>query len=144
LARRVVFILVVLCALAVPGRAFACSHDDANYYETFVDATCLQAPLTNTTLDALGGLRLATNGAPFMTTWDTNTDFNTGVSYQSQLFPPVGVSTLQTSGVGAAATLNLPSTPLPLTPDAANPVLAPTASAVRAWCSGLLRFFLHC
>jgi len=130
LARRVVFILVVLCALAVPGRAFACSHDDANYYETFVDATCLQAPLTNTTLDALGGLRLATNGAPFMTTWDTNTDFGSGVNYQSQLFPPVGVSTLQTSGVGAAATLNLPSTPLPLTPDAANAVLTPTASAV--------------
>jgi predicted GH43/DUF377 family glycosyl hydrolase len=86
--------------------------------------------LTNTTLDALGGLRLATNGAPFMTTWDTDTDFNNGVSYQSQLFPPVGVSTLQTSGIGAAATLNLPSTPLPLTPDAANPVLGPTASTV--------------
>jgi predicted GH43/DUF377 family glycosyl hydrolase len=40
------------------------------------------------------------------------------------------VSTLQTSGVGAAATLNLPSTPLPLSPDAANPVLGPTASTV--------------
>src|SRR5215471_18928026 len=130
MARRLVFALVFVLALVLPGRAFACSHDDANYYETFVDATCLQAPLTNTTLDALGGLRLATNGAPIMTTWDTNTDFGSGVNYQSQLFPPVGVSTLQTSGVGAAATLNLPSTPLPLTPDAANPVLGPTASTV--------------
>jgi predicted GH43/DUF377 family glycosyl hydrolase len=129
-ARRAVFVLVFLCALVLPGRAFACSRDDANYYETFVDASCLQAPLTNTTLDALGGLRLATNGAPFMSTWDTNTDFANGISYQSQLFPPVGVSTLQTSGIGAAATLNLPSTPLPLVSDAANPVLGPTASTV--------------
>ena len=128
--RRLVVVLVFLCALALPGRAFACSRDDSNYFETFVDTGCLQQPLTNTTLDALGGLRLATNGAPFMTTWDTNTDFNSGVSYQSQLFPPFGVSTLQTSGVGAAATLNLPSTPLPLSPDAANPVLGPTASTV--------------
>src|SRR5215831_6779102 len=104
MARRLVVALIFLVALALPGRAFACSRDDANYYETFVDASCLQAPLTNTTLDALGGLRLATNGAPFMTAWDTNTDFSTGVSYQGQLFPPLGVSTLQTSGVGAAAT----------------------------------------
>jgi predicted GH43/DUF377 family glycosyl hydrolase len=129
-SRRLVVVFVFLCALALPGRAFACSHDDANYYETFVDATCLQQPLANTTLDALGGLRLATNGTPFTTTWDTDTDFNTGVNYQSQLFPPVGVSTLQTTGVGAAATLTLPSTPLPLTPDPANPVLRPTASTV--------------
>jgi hypothetical protein len=86
--------------------------------------------LTNTTLDALGGLRLATNGTSFVTPWDTDTDFDNGVSYQSQLFPPVGVSTLQTSGTGASATLNLPSTPLPLTPDSADPVLGPTASTV--------------
>jgi hypothetical protein len=63
--RRVILTLVVLFALAVPGRAFACSRDDSEYYETFVDTTCLQAPLNNTTLDALGGLRLATNGTPF-------------------------------------------------------------------------------
>src|SRR5438034_193907 len=120
---------VVLCALAAPGSAYACSHDDSNYYETFVDTSCLQ-PLSNTTLDALGGLRLATNGTPLTTTWDTDTDFNTGVTYQSQLFPPLGVSTLHTTGTGAAATLTLPSTPLPLSPDAADPVLGPTASIV--------------
>jgi predicted GH43/DUF377 family glycosyl hydrolase len=128
--RRLVVTVVFLVALAAPARALACSHDDSNYFETFVDATCLQAPLDNTTLDALGGLRLATNGTPASTTWDTDTDFNTGVTYQTQLFPPVGVSTLQTSGTGAAATLKLPSTPLPLTPDAADPVLGPTASTV--------------
>jgi predicted GH43/DUF377 family glycosyl hydrolase len=130
MARRLVVALVFLCALLLPGRAFACSHDDSNYFETFVDSSCLQVPLTNTTLDALGGLRLVTNGTPFVTPWDTDTDFANGVSYQSQSFPPVGVSTLQTSGTGASATLKLPSTPLPLTPDAANPVLGPTASTV--------------
>ena len=117
-------------ALAAPARALACSHDDSNYFETFVDATCLQSPLSNTTLDALGGLRLATNGTPTSTKWETDTDFNAGVSYQSQLFPPVGVSTLQTFGSGVPAALKLPSTPLPLTPDAADPVLEPTASTV--------------
>jgi predicted GH43/DUF377 family glycosyl hydrolase len=128
--RRFSIVVVVLVALALPGRAFACSRDDSNYFETFVDASCLEQPLTNTTLDALGGLRLDTNGAPLTTTWDTDTNFNTGVSYQSQLFPPVGVRTLQTSGTGAAAALKLPSTTLPLTPDATNPVLGPTASTV--------------
>jgi predicted GH43/DUF377 family glycosyl hydrolase len=128
--RRLVVVSVVLCALAAPGSAYACSRDDSNYYETFVDTTCLQQPLTNTTLDALGGLRLDTNGTAFTSTWDTDTDFNTGISYQSQLFPPVGVSTLQTSGAGAAAMLKLPSTALPLIPDAADPVLGPTVSTV--------------
>src|SRR5436309_15929568 len=129
MSRRVVVALVFLCALVLPGRAFACSRDDSNYYETFVDASCLQ-PLTNTTLDALGGLRLATNGTALTTTWDTDTDFNAGVSSQSQLFGPVGVSTLHTAGAGPAAALTLPSTPLPLSPDAADPVLGPTASTV--------------
>jgi predicted GH43/DUF377 family glycosyl hydrolase len=128
--RRVVVALVVLCAFAFPGRALACSHDDTSYFETFVDTSCLQLPLTNTTLDALGGLRLATNGTPATTTWDTDTDFNNGVSYQSLLFPPVGVRTLQTFGAGAAATLTLPATLLPLSPDAADPVLGPAASTV--------------
>ena len=119
-----------MCALAAPGSAYACSRDDSNYYETFVDATCLQQPLNNTTLDALGGLRLATNGNPLTSTWDTDGDFNNGISYQSLPFPPVGVSTLQTTGAGAAATLNLHPTPLPVTPDASNPILGPTASTV--------------
>src|SRR5215467_9337295 len=105
--RRLIVVLVAVCALAAPGQANACSHDDANYFESFVDSSCLQQPLTNTTLDALGGLRLATNGAPSIASWDTDTDFNGGISYQSQLFGPVGVGTLQTSGLGAAAALTL-------------------------------------
>lgn len=119
---------VVVCALAAAPSAYACSRDDSNYYETFVDATCLQTPLTNTTLDALGGLRLSTNGNPLTSTWDSDADFNNGISYQSILFPPIGYSSLQTTGLGSAATLNLRSTPLPLTPDPANPVLVPAAS----------------
>ena len=128
--RRLVILLVVFVALAVPGRAAACSRDDASYFETFVDTTCLQAPLTNTALDAQGGLRLVTNGNPLTSTWDMDTDFNSGVTYQSQLFPPVGVSTLQTTGTGAAATLTLPATSLPLNPDPTDPVVRPTASTV--------------
>src|SRR5262245_61208652 len=114
----------------VPGRAEACSHDDAAYFETFVDSSCLQPPLTNTTLDALGGLRLATNGAATTTSWDTDADFDNGVNFQSLLFSPVGVSTLERSATGTAAKLGLPPTLLPLTPDSANPVLRPATSGV--------------
>jgi predicted GH43/DUF377 family glycosyl hydrolase len=120
----------VLLALVAPGRAAACSHDDTSYFETFLDTSCLQLPLTNTTLDALGGLRLATNGTPSTTSWNTDVDFDNGVNYSSTLFGPFGVSTLLRSGTGAAATLGLPPTLLPLTPAAGNPVLRPTASTV--------------
>src|SRR5262245_20496648 len=128
--RRVVLVLVAVAALAATAGAGAFSQDDTTYYETFLDTSGLQLPLTNTALDAQGGLRLATNGAAAFSTWDTDIDFATGVTYQSVLFGPVGVSTLQTSGLGAAAALTLPATTLPLTPDAADPVLSPTASAV--------------
>jgi predicted GH43/DUF377 family glycosyl hydrolase len=47
------------------------------------------------------------------------------------LFGPVGVSTLTRSGSGAAATLGLPPTLLPLARDATNPVLRATAATVR-------------
>ena len=71
-----------------------------------------------------------TNGVPATTTWDTDTDFTNGVNFQALLFPSVGVSTLAVSGAGAPAALTLPSTPLPLTSDPANPVLQPTSAAV--------------
>src|SRR4051794_37260949 len=128
--RRAIFLLVTVVALAVTAGAGAFSQDDSTYYETFLDTSGLQLPLTNTALDAQGGLRLGTNGVPAFSTWDTDTNFANGVTYQSTLFGPVGLSTLQTSGTGTAAALTLPSTPLPLTPDAADPVLSPTASTV--------------
>jgi predicted GH43/DUF377 family glycosyl hydrolase len=128
--RVLALLLVVLAALGAAGPAAACSHDDTAYFETFLDASCLQAPLSNTTLDAQGGLRLVTNGVPATTAWDTDTDFVNGVNFQSLLFASVGVSTLAVSGAGTPAALTLPSTPLPLTPDSANPVLPPTSATV--------------
>ena len=126
---RRILLLAVFVALVAPGVAHACSKDDATFYETFLDPSCLQA-LNNTTLDALGGLRLATNGAATTSAWDSDADFNAGVGYQGTTFGPVGVGTLVTSGTGAAAALQLPQTLLPLAPDAANPVLRPTAATV--------------
>jgi predicted GH43/DUF377 family glycosyl hydrolase len=129
---RAVLLAAVIAAVALigPSAAQACSRDDSVFYETFIDTSCLQLPLTNTTLDALGGLRLTTNGAPSVTPWDSNTDFDAGVTYQSVLFPPVGVRTLVRNGSGAAASLGLPTTLLPLGLDTANPVLRPTTSTV--------------
>jgi predicted GH43/DUF377 family glycosyl hydrolase len=129
-ARLLTLLLVLVAALTAAGRAAACSHDDTAYFETFLDSSCLQAPLSNTTLDALGGLRLVTNGAPVATAWDTDSDFVNGINFQATLFPSVGVSTLAVSGTGSAATLTLPTTPLPLTPDAGDPVLQPTSASV--------------
>ena len=51
----------------------ACSRSDTIFYETFLDVSCLQQPLVNTTLDAQGGLRLTTNGTPGVTPWDSDT-----------------------------------------------------------------------
>jgi predicted GH43/DUF377 family glycosyl hydrolase len=129
-ARRVrgavIGVAAATAALSGPSIAAACSQDNATYFESFLDTTCLQTPLTNTSLDALGGLRLDTNGALTSKLWDTDGQFAAGDS----LFPRIGVSTLATTGTGAAATLTLPTTPLPLTPDPANPVLGPTVGAV--------------
>ncbi len=116
-----------VCLLGLPGTAWACSTDANAYFETFLDTTCLQAPLINTELGALGGLRLTTNGTPTSTPWDTDTEFDGGVSHESVTFPPVGVSTLARAGTGTAASLGLPATGLPLTRDNANPVLQPGA-----------------
>ena len=122
--------LFAAAAMLVPAASQACSRDDAVFYETFVDTSCLQLPLLNTTLDAQGGLRLTTNGTPGVTAWDTHTDFDSGITFQSVTFPPVGVRTLTRNGSGPGATLSLPTTLLPLTLDAASPVLRPTASTV--------------
>ena len=119
--------LIALCCLAVPSSAWACSTDANAYFETFLDTSCLQTPLINTELGALGGLRLTTNGTPTSTLWDTDTQLDGGVSHESVTFPPVGVSTLTRSGTGTAAALGLPATAFPLTRDSANPVLAPGA-----------------
>ena len=128
--RRFSLLTTLFAAIAVllPPLGQACSRSDTIFYETFLDLSCLQQPLTNTTLDAQGGLRLTTNGAPGVTAWDTDTDFANGITHQGVLFPPIGVGTLARTGSGPAATLSLPTTLLPLSPDPASPVLEPTAS----------------
>src|SRR5262245_65062432 len=127
--RRFGLLIALLASVAAlaPAASQACSRDDAVFYETFLDASCLQLPLLNTTLDAQGGLRLTTNGAPGVTAWDTHTDFDSGITFQSVTFPPVGVLTLTRNGSGPGAALGLPTTFLPLTLDA-GAVLGPTAS----------------
>ena len=121
--------LAAALALLAPATAAACSHDDTAWFETFVDTSCLVAPLSSTTLDALGGLRLVTNGAPLTTSWDTDAHFDTGLSWESTPFTPIGVRTLATSGSGTAATLTLPATRLPLDRGAGGSVLDPAASS---------------
>src|SRR5215204_1921704 len=127
---RLALCAVVFTALLLnaPAVAQACSRDDSVFYETFIDLTCLEQPLTNTTFDALGGLRLTTNGMSAATTWDSHTDFDNGVAHESVTYPSVGVRTLVRNGSGPGAALGLPSTLLPLTPDTSGPVLGPSAS----------------
>src|SRR4029453_3814206 len=120
--------LAIAVCLAVPGTGWACSTDETAHFETFLDTTCLQPPLVNTELVALGGLRLTTNGAPVSALWDTDSQFDAGITHDSVLFPPVGLSTLARSGTGAAASLGLPASQLSLSRDNANPVLGPSAS----------------
>ena len=117
--------LAAACSLALPAGAWACSTDASAHFETFLDTTCLQAPLVNTELGALGGMRLATNGTPTSTLWDTDTQLDAGISHESLAFPPVGASTLARTGAGPTASLGLPTTLLALTRDNANPVLLP-------------------
>jgi hypothetical protein len=112
-----------------PAWAQACSRDDAIFYETFLDPTCLQLPLNNTTLDALGGLRLATNGTAATTRWDSDVDLNAGVSYEGKTFGPVGVRTLAVSGTARARACSCRRRSSHYA-DGANPVLAPTAATV--------------
>lgn len=126
--KRRLILLLCLAPLVVPTTASACSSDSSTYLETFIDAQCLAPGSVNAAIDALGGLRLTTNGAPASVSWDTDVDFANGITYQSVLFPPVGVSTLATTGVGTGATLATPTTQLPLAADATGVVLPPTAS----------------
>lgn len=125
---RAVAISTALLAL-VAGSAQACSKDDNNYLDSFLDVTCVES-LSNTTLDARGGLRLVTNGTASSTTWDTDFEFDSGATHQTTLYAPVGVRTLSRSGTGPPATLGLPGASFPLTLAIADPVLDPAAAAV--------------
>lgn len=127
--RRALTGSVVVAALVAPSLASACSTDNTTWLESFVDQSCLVTPLVNTTLDAQGGLRLTTSGTPTPTTWDSDTNFTTGITHDTKPFGRVGLSTLAVSGAGSASTLELPTTAMALAPTMAS-VLGPTASAV--------------
>lgn len=123
--------LTALAALGLSGTAQACSTDDKAYFDTFLDTSCL-ASTTNTEPDALGGLRLTTNGASTTTAWDSDTEFSNGITHEGTQFPPIGYKTVAATGSGAGAKLTLPPTLLPLTPDdSEDSVLEPTASAAK-------------
>jgi hypothetical protein len=114
---------IAACAvsLALAGPAFACSKDDTSYLDGFLDTNCLETPLTNTVLDTFGGLRLTTNGTPVSSTWETASDFDNGISWQSKTIAPVGVKSLATDAAGGTGPgqLTLPTTLLPLARDTA-------------------------
>jgi predicted GH43/DUF377 family glycosyl hydrolase len=118
----------ITAALVViaPSAAFACSVDDTNYLESFLDTSCVQS-LNSTALDAQGGLRLTTNGSASATTWDTDAHFDTGVTFQSVAFGPVGLNTLKRTGTGTAATLNLPASSFAVS-SGSSATIAPTSS----------------
>jgi predicted GH43/DUF377 family glycosyl hydrolase len=121
--------LVLAALLSVPSGAFACSKDDAAYFDGFPDASCLLT-LTNTEIDTFGGLRLVTDGAVTDAVWDTSAHFTSGVAYESKTFGPVGRSTLEAQVDGGGEYLRLPDALYPLTP-ATEPGIEPTAPTWR-------------
>jgi predicted GH43/DUF377 family glycosyl hydrolase len=124
--------MIGVCAVALvsalPTTATACSLDDSNYLESFLDVTCLQSQ-SGTALDAQGGFRLATNGSSTDSVWDSDAAFDSGITFQSVLFGPSGLRTLARNGSGAAAALELPASALAITPDP-EPGIVPTSSSV--------------
>jgi len=129
-ARRVRRVLIgvvaATAALSGPSIAAACSQDSATYFESFLDTTCLQAPLTNTSLDALGvcgstptGRSRASCGTPT----STSGGGRLGLSARRRQHA-------RDHRGRRAGDPDAPTTPLPLTPDPASPVLGPTTSLV--------------
>lgn len=130
---RRTLVALLACAgalLAQLASALACSQDDPAWFEGFLDTSCTSST-TNTQLDVLGGLRLQTNGsAVSVPAWDTDGDFDTGVIFETQLFAPIDVRTLATSGTGTAASLELGNSPIAFTRDTApTSVLGPTPAS---------------
>lgn len=121
-------VVTVLALALTTSQAAACAVDDNNYFDSFLDVNCVQS-MTNVALDAQGGLRLTTNGTPEATGWDTDTQFDGGITWESVVFPQVGVSSLTRAGTGTGATLGLPATAFPLQRGSSS-ILSPPASSV--------------
>jgi predicted GH43/DUF377 family glycosyl hydrolase len=115
---------VMAFALLAGVAASAVTRSDVAYFDGFQDLSGIDLTQSSgVTLDALGGLRMATNGTAVATTWTSTADFVTPA-------PPLGaldgLSTLD--GATAAGTLRLPTSPLAFRRAAAGPVLAPVAA----------------
>ncbi len=116
---------IVAVALLAGVTAGAVTRSDVAYFDGFQDLSGIDlAQSSGVSLDALGGLRMATIGTPLAVTWNSTADFTAPAA---PLGPIVGLSTLD--GTTAAGTLRLPSVPLAFRRAAAEPVLAPVAAA---------------
>jgi len=119
--RSLVALTSVAVSLIVPAGAWACAADQTSYLDSFPDASCLLLG-AGAQIDADGGLRLQTGGSASPTTWDTPAQFDA---------PPAGdKGTLRIVGSGSAATLELPTSELPLTRTA--PAGSVTGAALTA------------
>ena len=114
---------VAAVALGLGALAMAVSQSDVAYRDGFLDLSGLDAAGTKSvTIDALGGLRLLTNGTAVPATWTSKTDFT---SPAASLGPVVGFTTLDAAG--APGSLQLLSAPAAFRRTQAGPVLSPAA-----------------
>jgi len=124
--RRILPVLGVLALsiIASMGSAGAFSQTDLSYYDGFQDLNGLDPVRSQrVALDALGGVRLATNGTPVAATWTTTADFTAPAS---PLGPMVGLSTLD--AVTSPDTLKLPWSTAVVRRAQPDPVLSASAS----------------
>ena len=118
---------VVAVALLAGVTAGAVTRSDIAYFDGFQDLSGVDlAQSSGVTLDALGGLRMATNGTAVAATWNSTADFTAPTA---PLGPIFGLSTLD--GTTAAGTLRLPSVPFAFRPPPPSPSSRP--SRPRVW-----------
>lgn len=115
-------LLTALLVFAVPAILLSYSVDDSNFYDGLSDLSAFDASQSvNAALDSQGGLRLATDGTPTVSTWTSLGDF-TGVGTGNGLY---GQLTAAASGLTSASPdgmLSLQYMPLALDVDGTNPV----------------------
>ena len=112
---------LLVVTFAAGSIAAAVTQSDVAYFDGFQDLSGVDlVQSSGVAIDALGGLRMATNGTATAATWTSAADFTTPAA---PLGPVVGMSTLDASTL--AGTLRLPTTPLAFRRVAAGPVLEP-------------------
>lgn len=112
---------VVTVALLAGVIASAVTRSDVAYFDGFQDLSGVDlAQSRSVALDALGGLRMATDGKAVAATWTTGADFT---APQASPGPVVGLNTLD--GATVAGSLRLPTAPFAFRGVAEGPVLEP-------------------